>query len=164
MQWTARICYIIIIARKFRGKVFYGLNIHIAKPVGVACCNFNFHGTRVALKHSKTHECFFPEIFSLHDIMWINYHWHCTHNTSDAYLEVFYISPNLLSTSNFVAIHLSKTWIEYDKNHIVYIMCIICGIHTYTTCNLGKLIVFILYANKICMGCHLCKNSLLAGI
>ena len=35
----------------------------------------------------------------------MNYHWHCTHNTSDTHLEVFYTSPHLLSTSNFVAIH-----------------------------------------------------------
>ena len=32
------------------------LNIHMAKPVGVARYNFNFHGTRMAFKHSKIHE------------------------------------------------------------------------------------------------------------
>ena len=40
-------------SEKILREIFYGLNIHMAKPVGVAHHNFNFHGTRVAFKHSK---------------------------------------------------------------------------------------------------------------
>ena len=35
----------------------------LAKPISVAHYNFNFHGARVAPKHSKIHECFLPEKF-----------------------------------------------------------------------------------------------------
>ena len=49
-------------SKKFRRKAFHRLNIHIAKPVGVARYNFNFHGTRVVFKHSKIHEWFLHHI------------------------------------------------------------------------------------------------------